>query len=153
MADSDANATGSGGGLRQAGTLTTAGHNLIEDVTGCSLSGSAAGDELGVSAALDALDSYGGLTATHRLQSGSLAIDAGDPGGCIDELGATLTIDQRGFARDALCDIGAYEAGSAGTPTPTPSLTPTAPPSATATPTGAPTATSSQYLYLTSLQR
>lgn len=178
MADSDANATGSGGGLRQAGTLTlrntliadnslgaspsgadcsgtltTAGHNLIEAVTGCSLSGSAAGDQLGVSAALDALDSYGGLTATHRLQSGSLATDAGDPGGCIDELGATLTTDQRGFARDALCDIGAYEAGSAGTPTPTPSLTPTAPPSATATPTGAPTATSSQYLYLTSLQR
>ncbi len=175
-ADSDANAAGSGGGISQAGTLTlrntliadnglgaspagadcsgtltTAGYNLIENLSGCGLSGSAAGDQLGVSASLDTLGSYGGLTATHRLQSASLAIDTGNPGGCVDEIGAALTVDQRGFARDAHCDVGAYEADSAGTPTPTPSLTPTATPGPTAT--LAPTSTGPQYLYLTTLQR
>lgn len=76
------------------------------------------GDQRGTAAAplnplLDPLDDYGGMTATHRLQTNSTAIDKGDSFG--------LTEDQRGFLRpydkpgipnstsgDG-SDIGAYE--------------------------------------------
>jgi hypothetical protein len=40
--------------------------------------------------------SYGGPTLTIALLPGSPAIDAGNPGGCNDPLGATLATDQRG---------------------------------------------------------
>jgi hypothetical protein len=60
--------------------------------------------------------------------AGSPAIDAGDPGGCLDNLGALLLTDQRGFARhvdgnnDATvrCDIGAFEYGAEFVPVPPP---------------------------------
>ena len=39
----------------------------------------------------------GYLTQTHALLTGSPVIDAVNPGGCTDKLGATLTIDQSGF--------------------------------------------------------
>ncbi len=69
---------------------------------------------------LGPLQDNGGPTQTHALVAGSPAIDAGDPSGCRDSLGAILTIDQRGFARQfdgdhngtSRCDIGAYELGS-----------------------------------------
>ena len=53
----------------------------------------------------------GGLTQTHALLTGSPAIDAGNSGGCTDNLGAILTSDQRGFHRPvgSQCDIGAFE--------------------------------------------
>jgi hypothetical protein len=58
-----------------------------------------------------ALASNGGPTQTVALLSGSAAINAGDPAGCTDALGAALTTDQRGTARPqgSRCDIGAYE--------------------------------------------
>jgi hypothetical protein len=46
---------------------------------------------------------------------GSPAIDAGNLGGCTDNFGATLAVDQRGAPRPAngagltRCDIGAFE--------------------------------------------
>jgi Ca2+-binding RTX toxin-like protein len=52
---------------------------------------------------LGALGDYGGLTQTVPLLSGSPAIDAADPS-------LAPAADQRGFARDALPDIGAFEA-------------------------------------------
>jgi hypothetical protein len=59
---------------------------------------------------LGPLQSNGGPTQTHALLPGSPAIDAGNPGGCRDKLGALLITDQRGFPRPAVgCDIGAYE--------------------------------------------
>lgn len=188
IADSDSNASGSGGGIYQTGTLTlentligdnsagaspagadcsgtvtTAGHNLIEDVTGCTLTGTGTGDLTGVSPAIAPLADNGGLSFTHALQSTSNAIDAGNPTGCVDEHGAVLTIDQRGYARDTACDIGAYEADSAGTPTPTSTATATSTatttPTSTATstptltPTAAPTETGVYSIYLVSLRR
>jgi hypothetical protein len=80
---------------------------------------------------LDAvLKDNGGQTFTHALLPGSNAIDAG--GSCTDA--PVNRVDQRGAARDAQCDLGAYEfSGIAATSTPTntplprtatPSLTP-----------------------------
>jgi uncharacterized repeat protein (TIGR01451 family) len=48
----------------------------------------------------------GGPTWTHALLTGSLAIDAGDQAEC---LAHDIVADQRGFARDSHCDIGAFE--------------------------------------------
>ena len=85
--------------------ITTQGHNLIGDSTGCTLTPST-GDQVGTGAApinpiLGPLADNGGPTMTHALLPGSPAIDAGDPAGC-------PTTDQRGAPRSA-CDIGAYE--------------------------------------------
>ena len=53
----------------------------------------------------------GGNIDTHALLLGSPAINAGNPSGCTDHLGAALTTDQRGFTRPVggRCDIGAFE--------------------------------------------
>src|SRR5215467_1381966 len=59
----------------------------------------------------------GGPTQTHALLPGSPAIDAGDSGGCRNNLGTLLSTDQRGFDRHVdgnfdgtvRCDIGAVE--------------------------------------------
>lgn len=119
-----------------AGTLNSQGYNLVANVTGCNMTGDSTGNLLGVDPALGALQNNGGDTFTHALLAGSPAIDAGNPSGCRDQDGNLLTTDQRGFPRpggsSTLCDIGAYEAGSADTPTPTP--TTTAVPTVTVTP-------------------
>jgi hypothetical protein len=66
---------------------------------------------------LGPLQNNGGPTETHALVSGSPAIDAGNPNGCVDSRGAPLPTDQRGLPRAfdgngdgrAACDIGAFE--------------------------------------------
>ena len=61
---------------------------------------------------LGPLANNGGPTRTHALVSSSPAINAGNPGGCLDSAGALLTTDQRGFPRPfngRICDIGSYE--------------------------------------------
>jgi hypothetical protein len=61
---------------------------------------------------LGPLDDNGGPTQTHALASSSPAINAVNPGGCVDSAGALLTTDQRGFPRPfngTICDIGSYE--------------------------------------------
>lgn len=175
-ADSDANGTGLGGGVYVAGGVTIArntiiannlagssptqppdcsgtinslGYNLIEDTTGCVVSGFADGNVFGVDPVLGALQNNGGQTQTHALQPGSPAIDAGDPVGCLDHNNALLTTDQRGYARpidgdgngSMRCDMGAFERLSPGTPTPTPTGTPTQTPTITPTPTQTPSST------------
>ncbi|CAG0927929.1 hypothetical protein TFLX_00705 [Thermoflexales bacterium] len=175
-ADSDANGTGLGGGVYVAGGVTIArnviiannlagssptqnpdcsgtinslGYNLIEDITGCVVSGFTDGNVSGIDPALGALQNNGGQTQTHALQPGSPAIDAGDPNGCLVHNNALLTIDQRGYARpidgdgngSVRCDMGAFERLSPGTPTPTQTGTPTRTPTITPTPTRTPTST------------
>ena len=142
------------------GELLSGGYNLIEDLSDCTLVASSIGDQTGVDPLLGALANNGGGTLTHALLAFSPAIQGGNPGGCLDELGNVLAIDQRGYIRPVntfgapgtLCDIGAYEFASPGEPTPTATptrtstaLPPTATPTRTSTalpPTATPTRTS-----------
>ena len=126
-----ANSTG-GDCTVNAGSIGTNTANLVEDG---SCSASLSGDP-----SLGALADYGGPTQTMALQSGSLAIDAGDDATCA--AAPVNNLDQRGVIRPqgSHCDIGAYE--FVGSQVPTPTNTPLGPtPSPTSTPTNTPTNT------------
>lgn len=105
-----------------ASALTSAGYNLVGNAgsaVDCALT-PALGDQIGtmaspIAAGLQPLGNYGGPTFTQALMDLSPAIDAGDPMGCSDGVGA-LASDQRGSPRvmaggtgSVRCDIGAYE--------------------------------------------
>lgn len=100
------------------GTIFSVGYNLVQNTSGCVVTGPGT-DQLGVSALLNALANNGGFNAganggttvfTHAPQANSPLINAGNPAGCRDQLGALLTTDGRGFARPfGRCDIGAFE--------------------------------------------
>lgn len=87
----------------------SAGHNLIQNLTGCILGGTTAGNITGFNPLLGALANNGGPTQTRALLTGSPAIDAGDNALCA--AAPVSNVDQRGITRpqDAACDIGAYE--------------------------------------------
>ncbi len=97
------------------GTLTSQGYNLIADTRNCTITGTTAGNKVGVLAKLGDLANNGGPTLTHALLSGSPAIDAGNP--APPSSTACPTQDQRKVARPrdgngdgvAQCDIGAVE--------------------------------------------
>jgi hypothetical protein len=95
------------------GLFKSLGHNLIGNSFSANPNtdfSSAKGDQLNVDPRLGALADNGGLTRTHALLAGSLAIDHGD------NAGAPAT-DQRGVARprdgdgngSLVVDIGAFE--------------------------------------------
>ncbi|WP_455209672.1 CFI-box-CTERM domain-containing protein [Kaarinaea lacus] len=98
-----------------SGPVTSIGNNLIGVSTGCLPL--MVIDLIDLDAELNGLADNGGVTLTHALKSTSPAIDAGNPIGCFDYDGSTLTADQRGKLRPAdgdrdgvsRCDIGAYE--------------------------------------------
>jgi hypothetical protein len=89
------------------GDMIAFGNNLIQDPTGCTLSGNIAG-VLNGDPGLDpnGLQENGGPTETVALVTDSQAIDAGDNATC-------EPTDQRGTVRPQGpdCDLGAYEAG------------------------------------------
>lgn len=98
------------------GTIDSLSYSLIEDSADCTIT---SGTPVSSSPQLDTLADYRGRTETHRLQTGSPAIDAGDPTGCQDADGNIFTMDQRGsrYTRpvdgdsdgSAVCDMGAFE--------------------------------------------
>jgi hypothetical protein len=59
-------------------------------------------DKNNVLANVGPLANNGGSTLTHALLAGSQAIDMGDDTAC-------PATDQRGFGRNGICDIGAFE--------------------------------------------
>jgi CSLREA domain-containing protein len=114
-----------------APSITSGGYNLIGDGTGCNFA-SSTGDQVGAGAMpidplLSSRADNGGQTQTMELLVGSPAIDTGNPAGCADASGATLTSDQRGDTRPTdgdgngttTCDVGAYERTTEHAPTAT----------------------------------
>jgi len=120
--------------FNNGGTVTSLGYNLSSDNGGGFLT--ATGDQINTDPMLGPLQDNGGPTLTHAPQTGSLAINAGDPNFTPPPL-----YDQRGYPRvfGGRLDIGSVEVQPTPTPSPTPTASPT--PSATATPTGTPTPT------------
>ena len=94
-----------------SGSMVSKGYNISSDGT-CNFNGP--GDLNNHDPLLSPLQNNGGPTDTMALLPGSLAIDAGNPGGCTDGKGNLLKTDQRGMPRPdkedhAGCDIGAFE--------------------------------------------
>lgn len=81
--------------LSFSGTISADASSIIED-------GSCATDALAVSPGLLPLSNNGGHTSTHALSQDSPARGIGNPDNC-------LTTDQRGVARNNVCDAGAFE--------------------------------------------
>ena len=84
---------------------TSQGYNLIGNGAGVEQIFNKTGDQKGtatnpLNAKLGPLQNNGGLTNTHALLAGSPAINKGK---------TTLTKDQRGYNRNGVADIGAYE--------------------------------------------
>ncbi len=101
-----------------SGVLTSLGYNLIQDITGCTLAGTASGDLMGIAPLLGPLADNGGATNTHALAEDSPAIDAGNPATPGSEGDSCAAADQRGVPRPQgpACDIGAFELEQAGDP-------------------------------------
>lgn len=99
---------------RVKGTVESEGYNL-SDAAGpgeCGLT--AAGDREAVTdLQLGPLAANGGATKTIALGAESAAIGAGNPAGCTDQAGQLVTVDQRGNARPAQCDVGAFQTPAA----------------------------------------
>jgi len=93
-----------------AETLTSGGHLLIEDPTGCTIT-AGTGDISGEDPLLGVLGPNGGPTFTQALLPGSPALEAGDPATPGSGGTACEAVDQRGLCRPggARCDIGAFE--------------------------------------------
>jgi hypothetical protein len=94
------------------GVLEAYGQNLFSDMTGCATINNANWDTIILGATIGPLQNNGGPTWIHALLPGSQAIDnTKDILGCVDETGAPLTTDQRGFLRPVgvRCDVGAFE--------------------------------------------
>lgn len=143
VADSDADGGGDGGGIFNAaggtvamgdtivagnryrggqprdcaGKLASHGYALLGATSGCTVTGEAAGNLLGVDPRLGPLRDNGGPTSTHAPLVGSPAIDAGNPVAAGSSEFACPAADQRGVFRPKdgdgdghrRCDIGAVE--------------------------------------------
>ena len=137
-ADADANGSGDGGGLSNSatlfarnsligenidgsgsgsivpdcsGALLTGGNTLVENVSGCTVSGNLDGNIIGLDPGLTGLANNGGPTLTHAFPSGAPPHNAGNANNCVGSTGVVLPTDQRGTAREQPtgCDIGAFE--------------------------------------------
>ncbi len=93
-------------GVDCSGTINTSDHNILGNITGCTVS-SGTGDKFNVDPLL--VSTLSGTLPLHSLQAASPAIDAGDINTC-------LTSDQRGMSRPqgSTCDMGAYEYATQG---------------------------------------
>jgi CSLREA domain-containing protein len=93
-----------------SGWLSSQGHNLVQNASGCSISGDPTGNIIGQVALLGPLQNNGGKTETHALLWGSPAIDAGNNDTCeaTDQRSEIRPLDGDDD-RQAVCDIGAFE--------------------------------------------
>ncbi|MFZ6029770.1 MAG: choice-of-anchor Q domain-containing protein [Chloroflexota bacterium] len=87
-----------------SGVLVSNGHNLVQDVDGCTLNGVLTGVLTDTAPLLGPLADNGGETFTQALLKDSPAINHADPADC-------PAADQRNFTRrSGYCDLGAFEA-------------------------------------------
>jgi CSLREA domain-containing protein len=100
------------------GALIDRGNNLEFPGTSCGLT--LPGD-VRADPQLAPLGDYGGPTTTHALRRSSPAVDAADAATCAAS--PVSGVDQRGFQRPPLCDIGSFEFGVPGSPFTDPMLT------------------------------
>ena len=93
------------------GIIDSEGYNLFGTFFHCGYAHASGTEIVNPAPLLGPLQLNGGATPTHALLPGSPAIDAGDPGGCVDAALQPVTRDQRGFMRPigVHCDIGAFE--------------------------------------------
>jgi hypothetical protein len=91
--------------------LTSLGHNLIQDVSSCDLSGDLTGNITGQDPQLGVLADNGGPTRTHAPSGTSPVVDGGSALAPGTTGAACAATDQRGFIRPvgARCEIGAVE--------------------------------------------
>ncbi|MGH2684499.1 MAG: choice-of-anchor Q domain-containing protein [Actinomycetota bacterium] len=113
----DNNDASTGGGTRHddcSGTLQSNSYDLIENTTGCTITGSQTGNITGQDPQLQALADEGGPTDTHQLKNNSPAVDTANPAAPDGTPPKCETVDQRGFnrPRGPRCDIGAFERGA-----------------------------------------
>jgi len=102
--------------IMSIGETISLGHNLLGSSPG-NLTGDTASNLIRSVPMLGSLQDNGGPTPTHAPLAGSPIIDAGDPGGCMDQDGLPIASDQRGVPRPfdgdgdgtPRCDIGAVE--------------------------------------------
>jgi hypothetical protein len=121
----------------------------IEDRNQCGFTG--IGDQHNANPLLGALQNNGGPTQTMALPANSPAVDHGNPSGCPNPPGGTLTSDQRGQPRpgSAACDLGAFEGSFPPTVSPTISGSPAVGQTLTCSPganSGVPATTTFQWL-------
>ncbi len=117
LADNTSN--GSPSDCSTTSSLISAGYNLIESTSGCTISGDTTGNITNQAAQLLPLILNGQATWSHPLGSTSPAVDAGNPATPGSTSTACQTTDQQGFRRPldgngddtAQCDIGAVEVG------------------------------------------
>jgi CSLREA domain-containing protein len=108
-----------------AAPINSAGFNLIQNVTGCSITGDTTGNITGLNPRFGVFQPNGGPTSTHGLCTGvgtpeascagaSPAIDSANPASVI--LGGCAITDQRGISRPQgpRCDMGAFEVAPVG---------------------------------------
>lgn len=107
---------GYGTNLDCGGGIPSAGYNLIFDTTGCVIGDDATGKPYGQDPMLGSLAANGGITMTHALPAGSVAVNVGNPGAPDGLANHCEPADRRSRLRGAgpqvgRCDIGAYERG------------------------------------------
>ena len=126
------------------GVLTSQGHNLLREITGCTFT-PAGTDLVAVAPDLGALQDNGGATNTRLPGAGSPLLNAGDPG--VPGSGGTTcaAVDERDFGRPAgpTCDIGAVERDAITTTTTTGTTAPTTTTTVTTTTAASSTTTTS----------
>jgi len=95
-----------------AGVLTSEGHNVVQETTGCIIVGSEEGNIVNLfDSGLGTLRDNGGYVQTHALLNGSVAIDSASPAPPGSGGTSCPPTDARGVVRPqgGACDVGAYE--------------------------------------------
>ncbi len=106
------------------GVITSGGHNVESPGQTCGLrtDGTDIDDVSAEDLKLEPLQDNGGLTETHALEEGSVAINLIPEADCLDPEGEPLATDQRGELRPVgtRCDVGAFEFNTCGIGQPDP---------------------------------